>query len=194
MSYINLRTCIAAACLLILAGCTNIEKTVQQTGSDIKQRFAVSERTAIETLAAAKANSASLGALEQASVAQIVFPKALKGGFLFGANYSEGFVVKDRKAIARVRMTGGNIGPQIGGQQYSQVSYVMTQNRLKSILNGTNFEILGTVSYAAQGVSKTQVVTTQARLSEIHTHIFNQTGYLAGITFDGIVYSVIQRY
>ena len=179
---------------MILAGCTNIEKTVQQTGSDIKQRFAVSERTAIETLAAARANSASLGALEQASVAQIVFPKALKCGFLFGANYSEGFVVKDRKAIARVRMTGGNIGPQIGGQQYSQVSYVMTQNRLKSILNGTNFEILGTVSYAAQGVSKTQVVTTQARLSEIHTHIFNQTGYLAGITFDGIVYSVIQRY
>ena len=179
---------------MILAGCTNIEKTVQQTGSDIKQRFAVSERTAIEALAAARANSASLGALEQASVAQIVFPKALKGGFLIGANYSEGFVVKDRKAIARVRMTGGNIGPQIGGQQYSQVSYVMTQNRLKSILNGTSFEILGTVSYAAQGVSKTQVVTTQARLSEIHTHIFNQTGYLAGITFDGIVYSVIQRY
>jgi len=70
----------------------------------------------------------------------------------------------------------------------------MTQNRLKSILNGTNFEILGTVSYAAQGVSKTQVVTTQARLSEIHTHLFNQTGYLAGITFDGIFYSVIQRY
>ena len=119
MPYLNLRTCLAAACLLILAGCTNIEKTVQQTGSDIKQRFAVSEHTAIKTLAAARANSASLGELEQASVVQIVFPKTLKGGFLFGANYSEGFVVKDRKAIARVRMTGGNIGPQIGGQQYS---------------------------------------------------------------------------
>ena len=80
-----------------------MERTVQQTGSDIKQRFAFSEHTAIETLAAASANSASLGELEQASVAQIVFPKALKGGFLFGANYSEGFVVKDQKAIARVQ-------------------------------------------------------------------------------------------
>ena len=194
MAHVNLRTCIAAACLLILAGCTNVEKTVQQTGSDIKQRFAVSEQTAIETLANIRANSASLGELEQVSVAQIVFPKALKGGFLIGANYSEGFVVKGRKVIARVRMTGGNIGPQIGGQQYSKISYVMSQNRLKSILNGTNFEMLGTVSYATQGVSKTQVVTTQTRLNEIHTHIFNQTGYLAGITFDGIVYNVIQRY
>ena len=194
MPYINLQTCIAAACLLILAGCANIEKTLKQTESDIKQRFTVSEQTAIETLASTRANSASLGELEQVSVAQIVFPKALKGGLLIGANYSEGFVVKGRKVIARVRMTGGNIGPQIGGQQYSQISYVMSQNRLKSILNGTNFEILGTVTYAAQGVSKTQVVTTQARLNEIHTHIFNQTGYLAGITFDGIVYNVIQRY
>ena len=194
MAHVNLRTCIAAACLLILAGCTNIEKTLKQTASDIKQRFTVSEQTAIETLATIRANSASLGELEQVSVAQIVFPKALKGGFLIGANYSEGFVVKGRKVIARVRMTGGNIGPQIGGQQYSQISYVMTQDRLKSILNSTNFEILGTVSYAAQGVSKTHVVTTQARLNEIHTHIFNQTGYLAGITFDGIVYSVIERY
>ena len=194
MAHVNLRTCIAAACLLILAGCTNIEKTLKQTASDIEQRFTVSEQTAIETLATIRANSASLGELEQVSVAQIVFPKALKGGFLIGANYSEGFVVKSRKVIARVRMTGGNIGPQIGGQQYSQISYVMTQDRLKSILNSTNFEILGTVSYAAQGVSKTSVVTTQARLNEIHTHIFNQTGYLAGITFDGIVYRVIERY
>jgi lipid-binding SYLF domain-containing protein len=194
MAHVNLQTCIAAACLLILAGCTNIEKTLKQSASDIKQRFIVSEKTAIETLVAIGANSASLGELEQVSVAQIVFPKALKGGLLIGANYSEGFVVKGRKVIARVRMTGGNIGPQIGGQQYSQISYVMTQDRLRSILNSANFEILGTVSYAAQGVSKTHVVTTQARLNEIHTHIFNQTGYLAGITFDGIVYSLIERY
>ena len=194
MAHVNLQTCIAAACLLILAGCTNIEKTLKQSASDIKQRFIVSEKTAIETLVAIGANSASLGELEQVSVAQIVFPKALKGGLLIGANYSEGFVVKGRKVIARVRMTGGNIGPQIGGQQYSQISYVMTQDRLRAILNSANFEILGTVSYAAQGVSKTHVVTTQARLNEIHTHIFNQTGYLAGITFDGIVYSLIERY
>ena len=194
MAHLNLRTCISAACFLILGGCANIEKTVQKTRSDIEQRFAISEHSAIETLDAARAISASLIELEQASVAQIVFPKALKSGFLIGANYSEGFVVKDRKAIARVRMTGGNIGPQIGGQQYSQISYVMTQTRLKSILNSTNFEILGTVSYAEHGVSKTQIVTTQARLNEIYTHIFNQTGYLAGITFDGNVYSVIERY
>ena len=194
MANLNLPIYTAIACLSIFAGCANIEKTVQQTGSNIKQRFAVSEHHAIETLADAMEENPSLVELEQASVAQIVFPKALKGGFVFGASYSEGFVIKSRKVIARVRMTGGNIGPQIGGQQYSQISYVMTQNQLKSILNSTTFEILGTISYSEQGISKTQVVTSQSRLNEIHTYIFNQTGYLAGVTFDGIVYSVIQRY
>ena len=91
-------------------------------------------------------------------------------------------------------MSGGNIGPQIGGQQYSQISYVMTSGLLASIMSRPTFEIQGSLSYASRGASKTQIISAQSRVQELHTHIFNQTGYLAGITVDGNVYEVTQLY
>ena len=91
-------------------------------------------------------------------------------------------------------MSGGNIGPQIGGQQYSQVMYIMTNAKLNELLNSKAIKFQGTISYAKNGESITSLVSTQDELTEVHTLIFNQTGYLAGITLDGVQYSVIEKY
>jgi lipid-binding SYLF domain-containing protein len=91
-------------------------------------------------------------------------------------------------------MSGGNLGPQIGGQQYSQVIYVMTETKFNALLNSNAVKFQGTLSYAKNGESITSLISTQNELAEAHTIIFNQTGYLAGITMDGVQYSVIEKY
>jgi len=70
----------------------------------------------------------------------------------------------------------------------------MTESKLNEFMGSDSFSVQGTVSYADAGTSKTTVIATQDNLKEVYTLIFNQTGYLAGITLDGVIYSVIEKY
>ena len=180
--------------LCLVTSCTGLQQNLENKKLEIRSNYAVKERNALDALALARLEDPYLAELEEKSVAQIVFPKAIKAGIILGAKYSEGFIMKAGEAIAEVRMSGGNIGPQIGGQQYSQISYIMTSSLLNSTMSRPTFEIQGSLSYASRGSSKTQIISAQSRVQEMHTHIFNQTGYLAGITIDGNVYEVTKRY
>ena len=179
--------------LISLSACSKSQGIYTSSLFGFKNRVLVNSNDARQVLDIADQYELSIPNIRENSVAQIVFPKAIKLGLILGGNYSEGYIIKDDQVLGRVRMTGGNLGPQIGGQQYSQVMYIMTENKLKEFMDSDNFNLQGTVSYAEKGASKTTVIATQDNLKEIYTLIFNHTGYLAGITFDGVVYSVIEK-
>ena len=123
--------------------------------------------------------------IHQRSVGQVVFPKAVKGSFLFGGNYAEGYLVENGKIIDEMRMIGGNIGPNIGGQSYSQITYIMDPGTLFEIKTGQKFSLQGTASYAKSGQSMTDIFGQISDGQSLITVIFNQSGYLAGISFEG---------
>ena len=177
-----------------LSACSKISEPINASLVELEKKLAVSVEDARKVLALADQKQLTISDIRKTSVAQIVFPRAIKVGLILGGNYSEGFIFKDNQVLGRIRMSGGNLGPQLGGQEYSQVMYIMTDRKLKELLNSTRLKLQGTVSYAQNGDSKTTLISTQNGLKEIHTLIFNQTGYLAGITLDGIVYSVIEKY
>ena len=81
-------------------------------------------------------------------------------------------------------MIGGNIGPNIGGQSYSQITYIMDLGTLFEIQTGQKFSLQGTASYAKSGQSMTDIF---GQISTVKSYavIFNQSGYLAGISFEG---------
>ena len=87
--------------------------------------------------------------------------------------------------VDQVRMIGGNIGPNIGGQSYSQITYVMDSETLFEIKNGQRFSLQGTASYAKSGQSITDIFGQMSDGQSLITVIFNQSGYLAGISFEG---------
>ena len=124
------------------------------------------------------------------SVAQIVFPKAVKGSFIFGGNYAEGYLVENEEIIDQVRRIGGNIGPNIGGQSYSQITYIMDPRTLFEIKAGQKFSLQGTASYAKSGQSVTDIFGQISDGQSLITVIFNQSGYLAGISFEGTYISL----
>ena len=172
--------------ILILAGCSELNRT----RDEITQNAQVYEEDAFNTIELAKTFNEKNNNIHQRSLAQIVFPKAVKGSFIFGGNYAEGYLVENGQIIDQIRMIGGNIGPNIGGQSYSQITYVMDPGTLFEIQTGQKFSLQGTASYAKSGQSMTDIFGQISDGQSLITVIFNQSGYLAGISFEGTYISL----
>ena len=175
-----------ALLIILLASCSEINRTKDE----LTQNAQVYEEDAFNTLETARSFNAQNRDVHQRSVAQIVFPKAVKGSFLFGGNYAEGYLVENEQIIAQIRMIGGNIGPNIGGQSYSQITYIMDPETFFEIKNGQKFSLQGTASYAQSGQSVTDIFGQISDGQSLITVIFNQSGYLAGISFEGTYISL----
>ena len=181
-------TIISILICILLGNCSTIydaQAVLSETRSEIKKKAQVYEEDAFNTLEIAKIFNQKNSDIHQRSVAQIVFPKAVKGSFLFGGNYAEGYLVENDQIVDQIRMIGGNIGPNIGGQSYSQITYIMDPETLFEIKNGQKFSLQGTASYAKAGQSVTDIFGQMSDGQSLITVIFNQSGYLAGISFEG---------
>ena len=117
--------------LLIGASCSELTRTKDE----LTQNAQVYAEDAFNTLEIAKSFNQKNSDIHQRSVAQITFPKAVKGSFIFGGNYAEGYLVENEQIVDQIRMIGGNIGPNIGGQSYSQITYIMDSQTLFEIKN-----------------------------------------------------------
>jgi len=169
------------ALFILLASCSDI----QRTRDNLQERAQVYSEDALQILVTAKDLDKKNFEIHERSLAQIVFPKAVKGSFIFGGNYAEGYLIENEQIFDQIRMIGGNIGPNIGGQSYSQITYIMDRETLFQIKNGQKFSLQGTASYAKSGQSITDIFGQISDGQSLITVIFNQSGYLAGITFEG---------
>ena len=172
--------------IILLASCSEINRTKDE----LTQNAQVYEEDAFNTLKTARSFNAQNRDVHQRSVAQLVFPKAVRGSFLFGGNYAEGYLVENSQIIDQIRMVGANIGPNIGGQSYSQITYIMDPGTLFEIQTGQKFSLQGTASYAKTGKSVTDIFGQISDGQSLITIIFNQSGYLAGISFEGTYISL----
>ena len=175
-----------ALLIILLASCSEINRTKDE----LTQNAQVYEEDAFNALETARNFNSQNSDVHQRSVAQIVFPKAVKGSFIFGGNYAEGYLFENGQIVEEIRMIGGNIGPNIGGQSYSQITYIMNLETLFEIKTGQKFSLQGTASYAKSGKSVTDIFGQISDGQSLITVIFNQSGYLAGISFEGTYISV----
>ena len=172
--------------IFILTSCSELTRTKDE----LTQNAQVYAEDAFKTLELARNFNTQNSDVNQRSVAQIVFPKVVKGSFIFGGNYAEGYLIENEQIIDQIRMIGGNIGPNIGGQSYSQITYIMDRETLFQIKNGQKFSLQGTASYAKSGRSITDIFGQISDGQNLVTIIFNQSGYLAGISFEGTYISI----
>jgi lipid-binding SYLF domain-containing protein len=170
----------------MVASCSELNRTKDE----LTENSQVYAEDAFNSLEIAKNFSQKNKDIDQRSVAQIVFPKAVKGSFIFGGNYAEGYLIENEQIFDQIRMIGGNIGPNIGGQSYSQITYIMDSETLFQIKNGQKFSLQGTASYAKAGQSVTEIFGQISDGQNLITVIFNQSGYLAGISFEGTYISI----
>jgi len=178
---------------VLLASCgvvRDIGESIETHRENIVLNNTVTVTDAIAILNKAKTTSENLAAIDRRSVAQIVFPKIVKAGFVLGANYGEGFLIRENNVVALIDVAGGNIGLQAGAQTYSQVTYILSEERYNRILNHSKTSISGTMSYAVNGKIKSAIMTTDAIEGDLYTVLLNETGTIFGASMDGLYYSI----
>ena len=124
--------------------------------------------------------------------AVVVFPGAIKGAFIFGAQGGRGVAVrrigKGWSAPAFLNMAGGSFGLQIGGSKTDYVLLIMNDKGMKGLMED-KFELGGEGSVAAGPVGRTAAASTNATFdAEIYTYSRSK-GLFAGISLKGVVIS-----
>ena len=99
-----------------LSACAKISEPINSSLVVLEEKLKVNVEDARQVLALADQKQLIISDIRERSVGQIVFPRAIKVGLFLGGNYSEGYIFKDGQVLGRIRMSGGNLGPQFGGK------------------------------------------------------------------------------
>jgi SH3 domain-containing YSC84-like protein 1 len=122
----------------------------------------------------------------------IIVPDLKKGAFIVGAKYGKGVVscrTADGKwsAPANVRIEGGSVGFQIGGEVTDVVALVMNQRGMDKLLSD-KFTLGGEGEVAAGPVGRAASAQTDAKMNaEILSYSRNH-GLFAGISLTGATF------
>ena len=177
--------------LLVSCGVvSDIASSVDAKKAEIREDNAVTSSDALKTLSVANQSNSFNQAIFQQSVAQVVFPKIVKAGIIVGANYGEGFLVRNNKIVALIDVAGGNLGIQAGAQQYSQVTYILSERRYQEMIAQSHLSLKGSISYAMSGQIQNSLMTTDAIRGDLYTTIFNESGTVFGLSLEGLYYTV----
>ena len=181
--------------LLFVASCggiADIKTDIKDKKQELRSQNTVTELDALESLMTANQKSSFTAAIFRQSVAQVVFPKIVKAGFIFGANYGEGYLVRDGEVVTRIDLAGGTLGLQAGAQSYAQVTYILSEERYSDLLSEDRLSLSGSVSLAVSEQIQNAVMTSDAITGDLYTVQFDETGTLLGASLDGIYYSIRQ--
>lgn len=128
-------------------------------------------------------------ALRDNAKAIAVIPAAYKGAIGYGARYGTG-VISARGADGTfspplfIKLTGGSVGFQIGGQKSEIVLFFMTDKSVRSLLD-SKFTLGGQVSVAAGPAGRSAEASTDLKLNaEIYSYAKSK-GLFAGVSLEG---------
>ncbi|MCZ2153650.1 MAG: lipid-binding SYLF domain-containing protein [Bryobacterales bacterium] len=120
----------------------------------------------------------------------VVIPSMVKGAFIVGGQYGRGFVSCRKSsgtgwsAPGAVRLEGGSVGFQIGGQATDIILLVMNKLGAKKMLT-SKFTLGGEASVAAGPVGRTTTAETDALLRAEILSWSRSRGVFAGISLKG---------
>ena len=124
-------------------------------------------------------------ALAKDAAAVLVFPKIIKAGFVFGAQYGEGVLLRGGKPAGYYSTAGGSYGLQAGAQEYGYALFFMNDKALRALTEAAGFEVgVGpSVVVVDEGMGKS--LTTVTAQQDVYAFIFGQKGLMAGVGVQG---------
>lgn len=115
-----------------------------------------------------------------------VFPDVFKGGFmLFGGGHGKGYVYEQNKIVGRSTITQVNVGPQLGGQSFSEIIFFKGREELDNFKKG-NYELNAQVA----AIIVTQGMATNIDYSNgVAVFVLPKAGVMAEATVGGQKFS-----
>lgn len=121
----------------------------------------------------------------------VIIPNLKKGAFILGAQYGRGFVSCRKEsgragwsAPAAIRIEGGSVGFQIGGQESDVVLLVMNEKGAERLMS-TKFTLGAEGSVAAGPVGRNAEASTDAGMRAEILSYSRARGVFAGVSLSG---------
>jgi lipid-binding SYLF domain-containing protein len=124
-------------------------------------------------------------AIAEKSIAVLVFPEVIKGGFMVGLQRGDGVLYKDGVVAGYYNTTAASYGYQAGIQKFAYALFFMDHDSLKYLKKSDGFELGGAPSLVVmdEGVSGSASTTTLQK--GICAFFFSQKGLMAGLGVQG---------
>jgi len=123
----------------------------------------------------------------------LVFPKITKAGFVVGAQYGKGQLLKGGQFAGNYNMAAGSYGLQAGVQGFSYAMFFMTDSALSALESGAGFEIGVGPSVVVVDAGKAKTLTTTTARDDVYAFIFGQKGLMAGVGLQGSKITKVDR-
>jgi lipid-binding SYLF domain-containing protein len=131
-------------------------------------------------------NAPSLDRFFEKAYGYVVFPDVFKGGFMMlGGGHGNGFVYELNSLVGHSTITQINVGPQLGGQSFSEIIFFKDKRELDNFKKG-NYELNAQV----EGVIATTGAATTIDFSHgVAVFVLPKAGVMAEATVGGQKFS-----
>ncbi len=131
--------------------------------------------------------------LAERAAAILVFPNMVKAGFLVGAQYGEGALLKKGRTVGYYNSVAASYGLQAGAQTFGYVLFLMTNSAVHYLNRSGGWEIGAgpSIVVADEGIARTLTSTTLK--SDVYAFIFDQKGLMAGVGIQGSKITKIKK-
>ena len=123
----------------------------------------------------------------------LVFPNIVKAGFIFGAQYGDGELLKGGRPAGFYNIAAVSYGLQAGVQSFGYAMFLMTDAALSYLDRSDGWEIgVGpSIVVIDQGAAKT--LTTTTAQNDVYAFTFGQKGLMAGLGLQGSKITKLNR-
>lgn len=123
----------------------------------------------------------------------LVVPDVLKAGFILGAAYGEGALIRDGRTDSYWSYTAGSVGLQAGGQRTRLAIFFMSKKALRGFLSGDGVQMgVDAEVTVIDGGADLGLDTTSDRY-DVLIYVFGRAGLLGGASYTGGKYRRIAR-
>lgn len=123
----------------------------------------------------------------------LVFPRVVKAGFMFGAQYGEGVLRGKGRTAGYYNTVAASYGFQAGAQEFGYVLFFMTDAALQHLDKTAGFEVGTGPSIVVLDAGAAGALTTTTLKSDVYAVIFDQRGLMGGVGLQGSKISRIDR-
>jgi len=123
--------------------------------------------------------------LLRASVAQLIFPRILSGGFILGGQYGEGALIRGGNTAGYYRIAGASFGLLAGAQTAGLAMFFMREEALTALQNAGGWEIGTGPSVVMLEAGLQANVTTTTLAEPVYAISFGQQGVMAALAING---------
>jgi lipid-binding SYLF domain-containing protein len=123
--------------------------------------------------------------ISEKATAVLVFPSIIKAGFIVGAHYGEGAMLRNGTLVAHYNSVAGSYGLQAGVQSFGYALFLMNDKTLQYLDSSDGWEIGVGPSIVIVDLGMAKSLTTTTLKDDVYAFIFNQKGLMAGLGLQG---------